>query len=130
MSADAMEWLRLSIALAAFFVSLAAFAYARRDKNSDAQKTALQKIEGRVAEVQRVGDDRHAENLRRLETINSHLSGMDERLKHMPNHSDLSGLQNSIGLLGQAVAKLQGAQEASTRMGERMNDFLMKGAGS
>ncbi len=119
-----------SVSVLALLVSITALILARRDKQSEAQKNALARIEQtlgtRIESIERLGNERHGTNVESLNQIQQNMAKVNEALRHIPTARDLDGLQHAIGSLGNVVSELKGSQEANNRMVDRMNQFLME----
>ncbi|MGQ0700394.1 MAG: hypothetical protein ACT4PZ_19415 [Panacagrimonas sp.] len=130
MSMDAWEVFRTLASAFAVLVALAALVLARRDRGSDKVNASLSRLEttlgSRIDSDHQLSESRHASNTKRLGGIEAHISALDEAIKHVPTQNDFRSLQMEIGLVATSVARLDGTLESSTRMVERMNQYLME----
>lgn len=127
-----MNWevVRAVATVLALLLSCAAFVFARRDRNSDAQKAAIARVEnkfaGDIEALKEVVENRRVTTDRTLSEIHGDISTFREAIKHMPTVRDIDLLQNSLSELASAISKQQGTLESNTRMTERMNNYLME----
>lgn len=105
MSADPWDIARSVAAVLSLIISMIALVLARRDKSGETERRTLERMDG----------------------LSMRLTSLEEAVKGMPSHRDIDVLQNSIALVGQRVAKLEGSIEANTRMCERINQYLLEG---
>lgn len=137
--------LALLIASLSLMVSAATFFFGRKDKSTAivdklkeelaaSQKTALNRIEttlqGRIGQLEAVSSERHAANTMSLTEMREKLARVDETIKQIPNHRDIDQLQGSLSNLSNQISELKGAVGATTRMTERINEFLMQKGGA
>lgn len=124
---DANLWdiVRSVSALGALLFSLLAFFFARRDKNVEAQASALKKVSDRIDALETVTDDRHQSNTSALGRIDTQLARIEEGMKNAPSARDLDQLQASITSVVSSVARLEGAQQSAARTLLLINEHLM-----
>jgi hypothetical protein len=118
------------ISVLALAVSILSMIFARRDKDADARKKALDTLENnfreRVSQLDYTGNARYMETSSAMSGIENRLSRLEESVKQIPTHRDIDVLQNAIGLLGQSVAKLEGSVEQNIQSVGRITNFLLE----
>lgn len=129
-SGHGWEIARSIAAVLSLLLSMAALFWARRDKQTEAQKTALSDLENKLSEdveaLKELVEARRTSTDISIASIKSEMATLGEGIKHLPTSRDIDMLQNSISTVAQAVSHQRGALESNTRMVERMNQFLME----
>ena len=100
--------------------------FARR---SSANKDALSELENlfiqtmKEEQMTRINSHRSVEAV--LTNLRERINTSEETLKHLPTGNDIAGVKDVLTIVAKEVSELRGAQSGTTRMVERMNDFLM-----
>lgn len=108
----------------------AAFVMAWWDRKERASKRALtdleRRVQGRLIDFESAQDSHHQSNQQAFAMLRERMAAVDETMKHMPTHSDITHLAQAVATLAARVAELKGEVAGTTRTVERMNQFLME----
>ena len=128
-------WIRLAqfgFQVVCSLLAGAAFVLAWAGRKERASKQALmeleRKMQRRLDEYGNTQEHNHRLSQDALSSLNERMAAVDVTLKHMPTHSDITNLAQSVSLLATSVAELKGEVSGTTRTVERMNQFLMERA--
>lgn len=128
-----MDWFKVAGFVWNVLIALAsagAFAvswYGRKERASKAALEALeQKMQDRLMSYEDTQDRNHQTSSEALAGLRERMAGIEETLKHVPTARDIANLVDSVNLLSNATSQLRGEVGATTRMVERMNQFLME----
>jgi hypothetical protein len=112
------------------FVSIISILMAWQAKRTHAQKSAVAEVD---RNLRKLVDDKHEENLANfremfteIRNIGSRLTKMETTVEHQPTVRDMDLMRQALTSLSGTVSELKGSSDASTRMVERMNTFLME----
>ncbi|WP_421793443.1 hypothetical protein [Hydrocarboniphaga effusa] len=115
-----MSWegIRTILGFLSLVLSICAIWLARRDRSSDAQKKAVEKI------VQ-TNDERHAENIEQFKSIGTDIATLTERIEHLPDSDDIGKVYDAINQIRSSVDRMQGSNEQMSSMLARINNFMI-----
>ncbi|ROH88635.1 hypothetical protein ED208_12515 [Stagnimonas aquatica] len=133
-----------SIAALSLLVSVLTFIFHRRDKSAEkleklqgsqereraAQAQALRGVETavhrRIDDLVKNTNSTEQENQRKLAGIDTRLATLDERVRNLPSHRDMQGVQESIAELSTLLGKVDTALKHTSETTLRINNYLME----
>lgn len=58
--------------------------------------------------------------------VDARLGRVEERVQHLPTDEDLTSVRNELAKLGSQISQLMGEQRSTTRLVERINQYLVE----
>lgn len=125
-----LEWMRFSWDILWSVGTLVAIVISLWVKRSSANSDRVTQVEERLhqrLDAQNQSNERRDSDAQAASWgMSNRVGRIEETLKHMPTVSDIRGIHEGLTGLANQVAELRGAQTGTTRMVERMNEYLME----